>query len=214
MFPSIYAPVPPHNMQPPGQRPLLSWPCLTNSSAAVELLQLAQRSKERAEALGQTRPELPSSPPTSIPRDLTTSPGSSYKPYLKFSVNAILARGEDGEEEVEDKKVVLKSSSREEKDHGGSPSPSLSPPPAPYPSSSPPLSPIVTQGYFPGSLVHAPFPLNLYPDRCCPLHQVIPSTPRSTLFSIGLTWHAPLSQFQAPEPRCFLSLELFPGQRG
>ena len=77
-------------------------------------------------------------------RDLTTSPGSSYKPYLKFSVNAILARGEGGEEEVEDKKVVLKSS-REEKDHGGSPSPSLSPQPAPYPSSSPPISPIVTQ---------------------------------------------------------------------
>ena len=77
-------------------------------------------------------------------RDLTTSPGSSYKPYLKFSVNAILARGEDGEEDEEDKKVVLKSS-REEKDHGGSPSPSLSPQPAPYPSSSPPLSPIVTQ---------------------------------------------------------------------
>ena len=77
-------------------------------------------------------------------RDLTTSPGSSYKPYLKFSVNAILARGEDGEEEEEEKKVVLKSS-REEKDLGGSPSPSLSPQPAPYPSSSPPLSPIVTQ---------------------------------------------------------------------
>ena len=131
-------------------------------------------------------------------RDLTTSPGSSYKPYLKFSVNAILARGEGGEEEVEDKKVVLKSSSREEKDHGGSPSPSLSPQPAPYPSSSPPLSPIVTQvrqitmilpktklnnilpkwffsqknvmkitffsqGYFPGSLVHAPLPTKPLP---------------------------------------------------
>ena len=32
--------------------------------------QLAQRSKERAEALGQTRPDLPSSPPTSLPRFL------------------------------------------------------------------------------------------------------------------------------------------------
>ena len=103
-------------LQPPGPRPLLSWPCLANSSAAVELLQvlfdgfdvflmfflnrcfsiflkfekkfnfgiifsfqlililisfqLAQRSKERAEALGQTRPDLPSSPPTSLPRFL------------------------------------------------------------------------------------------------------------------------------------------------
>ena len=30
--------------QPPGQRPLLSWPCLTNSSAAVELLQVGKDS--------------------------------------------------------------------------------------------------------------------------------------------------------------------------
>merc|ERR1719336_2975642 len=102
-----------------------------------------------------------------MPRDLTTSPGSSYKSYLKFSVNAILARGEGGEEDEEDKKVVLKSS-REEKDHGGSPSPSLSPQPAPYPSSSPPLSPIVTQGYFPGSLVHAPLPTKPLPRPLLP----------------------------------------------
>ena len=27
-------------VQPPGPRPLLSWPCLANSSAAVELLQV------------------------------------------------------------------------------------------------------------------------------------------------------------------------------
>ena len=123
--------------------------------------QLAQRSKERAEALGQTRPELPSSPPTSLPRffwhlfftnisyfvslprDLTTSPASSYKPYLKFSVNAILARGEDGEEEEEERKPLLRRN--EEKESLRSPSPSLSPQPPPYSSSSPPLSPIVTQ---------------------------------------------------------------------
>ena len=78
-----------------------------------------------------------------IPRDLTTSPASSYKPYLKFSVNAILARGEEGEEEEEERKPLLRRN--EEKEGLRSPSPSLSPQPPPYSSSSPPLSPIVTQ---------------------------------------------------------------------
>ena len=78
-----------------------------------------------------------------LPRDLTTSPASSYKPYLKFSVNAILARGEDGEEEEEERKPLLRRN--EEKECLRSPSPSLSPQPPPYSSSSPPLSPIVTQ---------------------------------------------------------------------
>ena len=76
-----------------------------------------------------------------IPRDLTTSPASSYKPYLKFSVNAILSRGEDGEEEEEERKPLL----RRNEEGLRSPSPSLSPQPPPYSSSSPPLSPIVTQ---------------------------------------------------------------------
>ena len=78
-----------------------------------------------------------------LPRDLTTSPASSYKPYLKFSVNAILARGEDGEEEEEERKPLLRRN--EEKEGLRSPSPSSSPQPPPYSSSSPPLSPIVTQ---------------------------------------------------------------------
>ena len=79
----------------------------------------------------------------SLRRDLTTSPASSYKPYLKFSVNAILARGEEGEEEEEERKPLLRRN--EEKECLRSPSPSLSPQPPPYSSSSPPLSPIVTQ---------------------------------------------------------------------
>ena len=80
-----------------------------------------------------------------LSRDLTTSPASSYKPYLKFSVNAILARGEEGEEEEEERKPVLRRNTEEKEGLRRSPSPSLSPQPPPYSSSSPPLSPIVTQ---------------------------------------------------------------------
>eukprot|EP00090_Calanus_glacialis_P001970 TRINITY_DN11471_c0_g1_i1.p1 TRINITY_DN11471_c0_g1~~TRINITY_DN11471_c0_g1_i1.p1 ORF type:complete len:387 (+),score=98.48 TRINITY_DN11471_c0_g1_i1:228-1388(+) len=122
MFPKYYGHTPsshPQHPPPPNMTsPPLFWSCLNNSSAAAELLQLARKSKERSEQMqnqdGQEHIVKPPSSPSPPPRDCTSPPPqhhptmSSYKPFLKFSVNAILARDSSPEE---DRKPILETNS-------------------------------------------------------------------------------------------------------
>ena len=57
-------------VQPPGPRPLLSWPCLANSSAAVELLQVKLRMEFGMEFRdGLVMMEFEKFSPPSLPED-------------------------------------------------------------------------------------------------------------------------------------------------
>ena len=107
-------------LPPPSlNNPPLFWSCLSSSSAAAELLQLARKSKERAEQMqnldcqdllvkSSSTPSPPPPPTSPLPSTDSHQVMSSYKPLLKFSVNAILARDSSPEE---DRKPILERSS-------------------------------------------------------------------------------------------------------
>ena len=168
MFPKYFSPcpLPPSSLSSPP--PPLLWSCLNTSSAAAELLQLARKSKERCEQqemLAQSPPS-PSPPPRSPP-----SISSGYKPLLKFSVNAILAR-----DEAEEDAKPLTESLTESRRATPSPAPSQfssQPPGPPSPSFSSPVHPL------PSAPVPRPFLPPLLPHHLHPLlyqHSNIPRT--------------------------------------
>ena len=121
MFPKYYGSSPnPSSASSSSSQPLF-WSCLNTSSAAAELLQLARKSKERAEQMQSQEasqevlvkpPSSPAVSPLPTQRNCLSpvaSPAlSSYKPFLKFSVNAILARDSSPEE---DRKPLISRSS-------------------------------------------------------------------------------------------------------
>ena len=89
-------PTPSSLSPPPGApQPPLLWSCLNNTSAAAELLHLARKSKERSEIHDIKSPPSPSPPPSQSPPVALTS----FKPLLKFSVNAILSRDTSPDED-------------------------------------------------------------------------------------------------------------------
>ena len=202
MFPKYYGPTP--NSLPPHTppQPPLFWSCLNNSSAAAELLQLARKSKERAEQMQNQEPQelsavKASQSPSPPPREGPSPPPqhhpniSSYKPFLKFSVNAILARDSSPEE---DRKPILETNSptppqcfSPPRSNNSSQNLVISSPPSPvnnhFPNYFPP-----TSSNQPISLPTAPIPRPFLPHPMLPphLHPLLyqQSFPRSTGFTL------------------------------
>lgn len=168
MFPKYFSHLtggPPHphpsvsvsSLVSPAPPPPLLWSCLNSNSAAAELLQLARKSKERSELDNVKQPAPSPSPPAP---SVSPVASSIYKPLLKFSVNAILARESD--QETESKPAVTSLQQR---------SPSHSPPPAALPPSQ--STPVLSNPPSPGYISHpsaAPPPRPFLPHPIIPPH--------------------------------------------